>query len=153
MLHYLFVASLLCSRLQLLHLLFLRHYTISSRFPLFNYLFIASPLCSRFRLFHLLFAVAETWRRVWGGGKFFRRTFNFSMTLFWEKFPFSQQKFLMTSFLVIDQISQIFPFFSQILPVFAMLNVIFDPFLKRKTHFFTLFILSRASDITTSLNI
>src|SRR6218665_3412070 len=46
-----------------------------------------------------------------------------------------------------------FPFFSQIFPIFAMLNVIFDPFLTRKTPFFTLFILSRASDNTTSLNI
>jgi len=37
-----------------------------------------------------------------------------------------------------------------------MLNVIFDPILtgtKRKNTFFTLFILSRASDNTTSLNI
>ena len=34
-----------------------------------------------------------------------------------------------------------------------MLNVIFDPFLARKTPFFTLFILSRASDNNTSLNI
>src|SRR6218665_94676 len=52
-----------------------------------------------------------------------------------------------------DQIFQIFPFFSHIFPIFAMLNVIFDPFLTRKTHFFTLFILSRASDNTTPLNI
>ena len=48
---------------------------------------------------------------------------------------------------------QILPCFSQILPIFAMLNVIFDPFLTRKTPFFTLLILSRASDNTTSLNI
>src|SRR6218665_3950866 len=34
-----------------------------------------------------------------------------------------------------------------------MLNVIFDPFLTIKTPFFTLFILSRASDNTISLNI
>jgi len=34
-----------------------------------------------------------------------------------------------------------------------MLNVTFDPFLRRKTPFFTLFILSRASDNSTSLNI
>src|SRR6218665_1243929 len=57
------------------------------------------------------------------------------------------------TFLVIDQSFQIFSFFSQIFPIFAMLNVIFDPFLTRKTPFVTLFILSRASDNTTSLNI
>src|SRR6218665_3212386 len=55
--------------------------------------------------------------------------------------------------LFFDQIFQIFPFFSHIFPIFAMLNVIFDPFLTRKTPFFTLFILSRASDNTTPLNI
>src|SRR6218665_1455074 len=48
---------------------------------------------------------------------------------------------------------QILPCFSQIFPIFAMLNVTFDPFLTRKTLFFTLLILSRASDNTTSLNI
>src|SRR6218665_3779619 len=56
-------------------------------------------------------------------------------------------------FFVIDQIFLIFPFFSQIFPMFAMLNVIFDPFLTGKTPFFTLFILSRTSDNSTSLNI
>jgi len=34
-----------------------------------------------------------------------------------------------------------------------MLNVVYHPFLTRKTHFFTRFILSRASDNTTSQNI
>jgi len=34
-----------------------------------------------------------------------------------------------------------------------MLNVVYDLFLTRKTPFFTLFILSRASDNTTSQNI
>ena len=34
-----------------------------------------------------------------------------------------------------------------------MLNVVYDPFLTRKTPFFTLFILSRASDNTTSQNV
>src|SRR6218665_1185003 len=58
-------------------------------------------------------------------------------------------------FLVIDHIFKIFPCFSQIFPIFAIdvLNVIFDPFLTRKTPFFTLLILSSASDNTTSLNI
>src|SRR6218665_3537486 len=68
------------------------------------------------------------------------------MIILGEKFQFSRQKFLITFFKVIDQIFQIFHFFSQIFPMFAMLNVILTPF-------FTLFILSRASDNTTSLNI
>ena len=46
-------------------------------------------------------------------------------------------------FLVIDQIFQIFLCFSQIFAIFDMLNVAFDPF----------WILSHASDNTTSLNI
>src|SRR6218665_4071600 len=53
--------------------------------------------------------------------------------------------------LVIDQIFQIFPFFSQILPIFAMLNVVFDPFLTRKTHF--LLCSYFHAHPTTSLNI
>src|SRR6218665_1482896 len=73
-----------------------------------------------------------------------------------KKCPFSRLKFLMT-FLVIDQIFRIFPFFSQIFRVFTMLNVAiaynYDPFLTRKTPFFTLFVLSIASDNTTSQNI
>src|SRR6218665_2827667 len=52
-----------------------------------------------------------------------------------------------------DDLFQIFPCFSQILPIFARLNVVFDSFLTRKTHFFTLLILSHTSDNTTSLNI
>src|SRR6218665_644965 len=45
-------------------------------------------------------------------------------------------------FLVIDQVFRIFPFFSQIFPFFTMLNVVYDPFLTRKTtisekNFFT----------------
>src|SRR6218665_545458 len=56
-------------------------------------------------------------------------------------------------FLVIDLVFRIFPFFSQIFPFFAMLNVVYDPFITRKTPFFTMFILSHASDNTTSQNI
>src|SRR6218665_939490 len=37
--------------------------------------------------------------------------------------------------------------------MFTMLNVIYDHFLTRKTQFFTLFMLSRTSDNTTSQNI
>src|SRR6218665_3250851 len=44
-----------------------------------------------------------------------------------------------------------FPF---LFPDFSyLLNIVYDPFLTRKTPFFTLFILSRASDHTTSQNI
>src|SRR6218665_1233151 len=73
------------------------------------------------------------------------------MTFGGKKFPFSRQKFLVI--LVIDHLFKIFPCFSQIFPICAVLNVIFDPFLTRKTPFFTLLILSRVSDNTTSLNI
>src|SRR6218665_2128767 len=56
-------------------------------------------------------------------------------------------------FLVIDLVFGIFPFCSNIFRMFTMLNVLYHPFLTRKTHFFTRFILSRASDNTTSQNI
>src|SRR6218665_1874261 len=49
--------------------------------------------------------------------------------------------------------SEIFPFFSHIFRMFTMLNVVYDHFLTRKTQFFTLFMLSRTSDNTTSQNI
>src|SRR6218665_3846949 len=97
--------------------------------------------------------VAETWRRVWGDGNFFLRTQDIRMTFFGGRISIFAAKISDDFFLVIDQSFQIFSFFSQIFPIFAMLNVIFDPFLTRKTPFVTLFILSRASDNTTSLNI
>src|SRR6218665_2448938 len=69
----------------------------------------------------------------------------------------------MTLFLVIDQVFQISTFFFKILRIFTLLNVVYDPFFTRKstiseknaltTTFFTLFVLSRASDNTTSQNI
>ena len=59
---------------------------------------------------------------------------------FQEKFPFS-------GFL------RIFPFFSHIFRMFTTLNVVYDHFLTRKTQFFTLFMLSRTSNNTTSQNI
>src|SRR6218665_1773818 len=43
--------------------------------------------------------------------------------------------------------------FSHIFHMFTMLNVVYDHFLTRKTQFFTLFMLSRTSDNTTSQNI
>src|SRR6218665_362625 len=59
-------------------------------------------------------------------------------------------KFLMTFFLVIDLVLQIFPFFFHIFRMFTMLNVVYD-----HSQFFTLFMLSRTSDNTrpTSQNI
>src|SRR6218665_2280773 len=89
----------------------------------------------------------ETWRRIWGDQqKIFAAQFQ-------EKCPFSGYKFLMTFFLVIDLVLRIFPFFSHIFRMFTMLNVVYDHFLIRKTQFFTLFMLSRTSDNTTSKNI
>src|SRR6218665_4119112 len=74
------------------------------------------------------------------------------MTFFRKKFSFSRSKFLMTFF-------SHRPYFVD----FPYLFVKYDPFFTRKspisenksliTPFFTLFILSRASDNTTSLNI
>src|SRR6218665_911540 len=54
MFHYLFLMSPLCSRLQLLHILFVTSDTISSKFPLFHCLFVTSLQFFRLRLFHLL---------------------------------------------------------------------------------------------------
>ena len=84
------------------------------------------------------------------------------MTFFLNKIPFSRPKILNTlnTFLVIDKVYlMIFPFFSQILRIFTVLNVVYDPFFTRKTTisennslmtpFFILFVLSRASDNTT----
>src|SRR6218665_1198165 len=38
--------------------------------------------------------------------------------------------------LIIDQVFRTFPFFYLIFRIFAMLNVVYDPFLTRKTPFF-----------------
>src|SRR6218665_3031959 len=46
-----------------------------------------------------------------------------------------------------------FSFFPHIFRMFTMLNGVYDHFLTRKTQFFTLFMLSRTSDNTTSQNI
>src|SRR6218665_311168 len=90
------------------------------------------------------------------------------MTIFFgEKFPFSRPKFLMTFSLVIDQVFPNFPFFSQIFRIFIGLLCSMScktPLLTRKTTiseneflydiiFLTLFVLSHASDNTTSQNI
>src|SRR6218665_2394153 len=56
------------------------------------------------------------------------------MTFFFsQNFSFCRPKFLMTFFLVIDLVFRIFSFFSQILCILTMLNVVYDPFLTRKT--------------------
>src|SRR6218665_3978536 len=73
------------------------------------------------------------------------------MTFFSGKISIFRVK--ISFFLVIDLVFGIFPFFSNIFRMFTMLNVLYHPFLTRKTHFFTRFILSRASDNTTSQNI
>ena len=68
------------------------------------------------------------------------------------------------TFLVIDHVFQIFPVFFEIFYIFTLWNVVYDPpFFTRKTPisennsfiapFFTLFVLSRTSDNTTSQNI
>src|SRR6218665_389597 len=85
------------------------------------------------------------------------------MTIFSDKFSIFMPKNSDDPFLVIDQVFQIFPFVFQILRIFTLLNVVYDPFFTRKsaisennsltTPFFTLFVLSRASDNTTSPNI
>src|SRR6218665_1141540 len=49
-----------------------------------------------------------------GGTKNFFTAQDFRITFFRKRFPFSRPKFLMTFFLVIDQVFRIFPFFSQI---------------------------------------
>src|SRR6218665_3801826 len=77
---------------------------------------------------------------------------------------FFSEKISYDLFLVIDQVFQIFPFsFPRFSVSFTMLNVVYDPFLTRATTiseknsfmtpFFTLFVLSHASDNTTSQNI
>ena len=58
-----------------------------------------------------LVPVAETWRRVWGDGKFFRGP-RFLNDFFSEKIKISifTAKISDYLFLVIDQVSRIFPF-------------------------------------------
>src|SRR6218665_26670 len=75
------------------------------------------------------------------------------MTFFLGKIYIFRVKISDDLFLVIDLVFRNFPFFSHIFHMFTMLNVVYHPFLTRKTHFFTRFILSRASDNTTSQNI
>src|SRR6218665_1053329 len=55
------------------------------------------------------------------------------MTFFSEKNSIFTAKISDDFFLVIDQIFRILPFFSRILRIFSMLNVVYDLFLTRKT--------------------
>src|SRR6218665_3710934 len=57
------------------------------------------------------------------------------MTFFPEKNSIFTAKISDDLFLVIDQISRSFPFFSKIVRIFTMLNVVYDLFLTRKTPF------------------
>src|SRR6218665_1860648 len=81
-----------------------------------------------------------------GPTNFFRGTISGKMSIF-------RVKIFDDFFLVIDLVLRIVPFFSHIFRMFTMLNVVYDHFLTRKPPFFTLFILSRTSDNTTSQNI
>src|SRR6218665_82910 len=78
-----------------------------------------------------------------GDQKFFRGPISGKISIF-------RVKISDDLFLVIDLVLRIFPF---IFRMFTMLNVVYDHFLTRKPPFFTLFILSRTSDNTTSQNI
>src|SRR6218665_3183113 len=93
------------------------------------------------------YTLAETWRRIWGGPK---KIFSGPIS---GKISIFRVKISDDFFLVIDLVLRIFSFFSHIFRVFTMLNVVYDHFLTRKTQFFTLFMLSRTSDNTTSQNI
>src|SRR6218665_3973128 len=87
------------------------------------------------------------------------------MTFFRKKFPFSQPKFLMTFFFSFTRFFGFYLSFPRFSVSFrrTMFNVVYDPFLIRTTTIseknsfmtplFTLFILYRASDNTTSQNI
>ena len=110
--------------------------------------------------------MAETWRRVWGGTEQSFADQDFWMTFSSEKMSIftakiSDELFCFLSLTRFFGFSLSFPRFSV---SFTMLNVVYDPFLTRTTTiseknkflydtFFTLFVLSRASDNTTSKNI
>jgi len=109
----------------------------------------------------------EQWRRPGAEfGEWKKKNFRgpkFLNDFFGKKFHFHGQHFWWP-FLVIDQVFRIFPFFSQIFPFFYYVQcVVYNPFVTRTiaiseknsfmTPFFTLFVLLRASDNTTSQNI
>src|SRR6218665_59511 len=90
------------------------------------------------------------------------------MTFFREKISIFMPKNSDDLFLVIDQVFIIFTLFFQILRIFTVLNVVYDPFFTRRATisedhyfrkefldntFFTLFVLLCPSDNTTFQNI
>jgi len=81
------------------------------------------------------YSVAETWRRIWGRRKNCFAAQDFWMTFFSGKMSIFRVKISDDRFLVIDLAFRIFFFFPQIFRIFAMLKVVNDPFLTRKTHF------------------
>src|SRR6218665_3357901 len=93
-----------------------------------------------------LYTVAETWRRVRGTEKIFADQDD----VFSEKISIFAAEISGDLFLVIDQL--FFEFFL-IFRIFTLLDIVHNPFLTRKTPFFTLFMLSGISDNTTSKNI
>ena len=111
--------------------------------------------------------VAETWRRVWGDGHFFRGPRFLNDNFFAKNFHSHGQNFWWPFFSHWSGFSD-FPFLFPDFPYLyyvkcRRLQCIYDPFPTRKTTisvknsfmtpFFTLFVLSRASDNTTSQNI
>src|SRR6218665_3834285 len=86
---------------------------------------------------------AETWRRIWGTQQNFRDPISGKISIFRVKI--SDDLFFSHRLGSSD--------FSHLVRMFTMLNVVYDHFLTRKTQFFTLFMLSRTSDNTTSQNI
>src|SRR6218665_3415210 len=108
-----------------------------------------------FRKKACMWPVAETWRRIWeGDGKLFSRPKISERRFFREKFPFSGVKISDDLFYSHRPGFSDFPFlFPDFFRIFTVLNVVYDPFPHKKNTFFTLFILSRASDNTTFQNI
>src|SRR6218665_44718 len=85
------------------------------------------------------------------------------MKFFSENISIFTAKISDDPFLVIDQVFRIFHFFSQIFRIFYYVQCRIRPFPHKNNHyfrkksfmtpFFTLFVLSRASDNTTSLKL
>jgi len=98
-------------------------------------------------------AVAETWRRVWGGRKILSEDPRFLNDGFLGKSFIFAAKISDDLFLVIDPIFSDFPFLFPDFPYLCYVKCHIWPFPHKKNTFFTMFVLSRASDNTTSLNI
>src|SRR6218665_699355 len=130
--------------------------------PPFSALLPPSPLLSSSSFSVLYFSSwAETWRRVWGVRKKFREP-NFRMTFFRKHFHFDVKNLLMIFFshqpyfavfchLPVSTVNvilcNIYDHFSFRKPLFQNKTFLHDTFLKSQ------FVLCRASNNTTSLNI